>query len=199
MRDEANNGLLGIVSEGTDYTIDLGLALAGDRDHLRLLPIAGAGALQNAEDVIFVRGIDFAIVQTDVLDDIRRNPPFPGVEKYLQYITKLYDQELQVLASPDIQSIDDLRGKKVNFGLRSGGTYVTAAAIFKAMGIEPTVTTYPQPLALDKLREPTFRSDHRRNGPELYCSNDNFRRLSGARSKRGTSQDYRGRDSSLGL
>jgi len=152
MRDEANNGLLGIVSEGTDYTIDLGLALAGDRDHLRLLPIAGAGALQNAEDVIFVRGIDFAIVQTDVLDDIRRNPPFPGVEKYLQYITKLYDQELQVLASPDIQSIDDLRGKKVNFGLRSGGTYVTAAAIFKATGIEPTVTTYPQPLALDKLR-----------------------------------------------
>jgi uncharacterized protein len=152
MRDEANNGLLGIISEGTDYTVDLALALAGDSGHLRLLPIAGAGALKNAEDAIFVRGIDFAIVQTDVLDDLRRNPPFPGVEKYLQYVTKLYDQELQVLAGPDVQSIGDLKGKKINFGLRDGGTYVTTSAVFKAIGVDPTVTTYPQSLALDKLR-----------------------------------------------
>ena len=85
MRDEINNGLLGIVSEGTDYTVDLALALTTEQSHLRLLPIAGAGALQNAKDVMFARGIDFGIVQTDVLDQIKRKPPFPGVEKYLQY------------------------------------------------------------------------------------------------------------------
>ena len=48
MRDEINSGLVGIVSEGTDYTTDLALALASKQSHLRLLPIAGAGALQNA-------------------------------------------------------------------------------------------------------------------------------------------------------
>ncbi len=152
MRDEINNGLLGIVSEGTDYTVDLALALTSEQSHLRLLPIAGAGALQNAKDVMFARGIDFGIVQTDVLDQIKRNPPFPGVEKYLQYVTKLYDQELHVLAGPDIQSIDDLRGKKVNFGPHDSGTYTTATAVFKAFGIEPDVTNVPHPLALDKLR-----------------------------------------------
>ena len=152
MRDEINNGLLGIVSEGTDYTVDLALALTSEQGHLRLLPIAGAGALQNAKDVMFARGIDFGIVQTDVLDQIKRNPPFPGVEKYLQYITKLYDQELHVLAGPDIQSIDDLRGKKVNFGLHDSGTYTTATAVFTALEIEPDVTNVPHPLALDKLR-----------------------------------------------
>jgi uncharacterized protein len=152
MRDEINNGLLGIVSEGTDYTVDLALALTTEQSHLRLLPIAGAGALQNAKDVMFARGIDFGIVQTDVLDQIKRNPPFPGVEKYLQYVTKLYDQELHVLAGPDIQSIDDLRGKKVNFGLHDSGTYTTATAVFKAFEIEPDVTNLPHPLALDKLR-----------------------------------------------
>src|SRR6266581_7887045 len=52
MRDEINNGLLGIVSEGTDYTVDLALSLAGEENRLRLLPIAGVGALQNAKDVI---------------------------------------------------------------------------------------------------------------------------------------------------
>jgi uncharacterized protein len=152
MRDEINAGLLGIVSEGTDYTIDLALALAGKQDHLRLLPIAGAGALQNAEDVMFARGIDLGIVQTDVLDELKQNPPFPGVEKYLRYVTRLYDQELHILVSADIHSIDDLRGKKVNFGLRNSGTFTTATAVFKVLGVEPEVMTLPHPLALDRLR-----------------------------------------------
>ena len=152
MRDEINTGLVGIVSEGTDYTVDLALTLAGEQTRLRVLPIAGAGALQNAKDVVFARGIDFGIVQSDVLDEIKRNPPFPGVEKYLRYVTKLYDQELHVLASSDIHSIDDLRRKKVNFGLPNSGTYTTATAVFKAKGVEPDVTTFPYPLALDRLR-----------------------------------------------
>jgi len=152
MRDEINTGLLGIVSEGTDYTVDLALALAGKQNHLRLLPIAGSGALQNAEDVMFARGIDFGIVQTDVLDELKHNPPFLGVEKYLRYVTRLYDQELHILVRADIQSIDDLRGKKVNFGLRDSGTYTTATAVFKALGVEPEVVTLPHPVALDRLR-----------------------------------------------
>jgi TRAP transporter TAXI family solute receptor len=152
MREEINNGLLSIVSEGTDYTVDLALSLAGEQTRLRLLPIAGAGALQNAKDVMFARGVDFGIVQSDVLDEIKRNPPFSGVENYLQYVTKLYDQDLHVLAGPDIQSLDDLRGKKVNFGLRDSGTSTTAKTIFNALGVEPDVTNLPHPLALDKLR-----------------------------------------------
>jgi TRAP-type uncharacterized transport system substrate-binding protein len=152
MRDDINSGLVGIVAEGTDYTIDLALALSGKQSHLRLLPIAGAGALENTNDVIFARGVDFAIVQTDVLDEIKRNPPFPGVEKYLQYVTRLYDQELHVLAGPDIQSTEDLRGKKVNFGLRDSGTFTTAMTVFRDLGVQPDVTNLPQPLALDKLR-----------------------------------------------
>jgi hypothetical protein len=83
LRDKMNSGLVGIISDGTDETVDMARALTAyaGQDGLRLLPIAGAGASQNAEDVIFTRGIDFGIVQTDVLDDIRRNPPFPDVEK----------------------------------------------------------------------------------------------------------------------
>jgi TRAP-type uncharacterized transport system substrate-binding protein len=154
LRDKINSGLVSIVSEGTDETVDMALALTAQAEHdrLRVLPIAGAGASQNAEDVMLTRGIDFGIVQTDVLDEIRRNPPFPGVEKYLQYITKLYDRQVHILAGPDIQSIDDLTGKKVNFGLRDSGTYTTTTAIFKVLGVEPEVTKLPHPLALDKLR-----------------------------------------------
>jgi hypothetical protein len=75
MRDEINSGFVGIVSEGTDYTVDLALALASKQSHLRLLPIAGAGAVQNAKDVMFARGVDFAILQTDVLETVARRGP----------------------------------------------------------------------------------------------------------------------------
>src|SRR5258708_4656142 len=116
LRDKINRGLVSIVSEGTDETVDMALALTAQTEHdrLRLLPIAGAGASQNAEDVMLTRGIDFGIVQTDVLDGIRRNPPFPGVEKYLQYITKLYNRQLQILPGPTIRPINNLRLKKLN-------------------------------------------------------------------------------------
>ena len=154
MRDRINRGLVGIVSEGTDETVDMALALTAYTEHdgLRLLPIAGAGASQNAVDVMLTRGIDFGVVQTDALDEIKRNPPFPGIEEYLRYITRLYDRQVQILAGPDIQSIGDLTAKKVNFGPRDSGTYTTATNIFKALGIEPDVTYFPHRLALDKLR-----------------------------------------------
>ncbi|MBV8893275.1 MAG: hypothetical protein JO266_15105 [Acidobacteria bacterium] len=152
LRVQANNGLVGIVSEGTDETIDIAFALASEHDGIRLLPISGAGASQNVTDVLFTRGIDFGIIQTDVLDEIKRNPPFPGVGKYLEYVTKLYDEQLHVLVGPDIQSLNDLQGKKVNFGRRNSGTYTTATNIFKAVGVQPDVTTLPHPLALDQLR-----------------------------------------------
>jgi TRAP-type uncharacterized transport system substrate-binding protein len=154
MRDKINDSLVGIVSEGTDETVEMALVLTAQEKHnnLRLLPIAGAGASQNAEDVLLTRGIDFGIVQADVMDQIKHNPPFPGVEKYVRYITKLYDRQVQILAGPDIKSLSDLRGKKVNFGLRDSGSFTTATTIFKVLGVETDITTLPHPLALDKLR-----------------------------------------------
>src|SRR5260370_12135573 len=130
----------------------MAVAFAAEHDGLRLVPVGGAGASQNVKDVIFARGIDFGIVSTDVLDEIRRNPPFPGIEKYLQYVTKLYDQQVHLLAGPDIQSVADLAGKKATFGRRGRGTYITAADIFKALGVEPDVILLPHARALDQLR-----------------------------------------------
>ena len=42
MRDKMNSGLVGIVSEGTDETVDMALALTAQAEHerLRILPIA---------------------------------------------------------------------------------------------------------------------------------------------------------------
>jgi TRAP-type uncharacterized transport system substrate-binding protein len=155
MRDRLNSGLVGIIFGGMDdadfgEAIDLG-AVIGNPD-IKILSVAGNGAKQTVTDLLFARAIDVAIVQTDVLADVKQHPPFPGAEHFLEYITKLYDEEVHILARSDIHSLEDLQNKRVNFGTFESGTYSTATAIFQALGIPVPTTGFAQPLALDKLR-----------------------------------------------
>ena len=62
-------GLAGGLLEGTfsKYAADLGKAL-DDGDNLRVLPIISYGAVGNVTDLIYLKGVDFAITYADVLD-----------------------------------------------------------------------------------------------------------------------------------
>jgi len=155
LHDNAISGLVGIVFGGMDdadfsEAVDLG-AVIGSPD-IKIMSVAGNGANETVADLLFARGIDVGIVQTDVLETLKQKPPFPDVEKFLQYIAKLYDQEIHVLARNDIRSLNDLRDKRVNFGTYQSGTYTGANAIFQTLGFPVQSTMYPQPLALEKLR-----------------------------------------------
>ena len=155
LRDQVNSGLVTIILGGLDSgdlsdAADLITSLKDAR--LRVLPLAGEGARKDVIDLLFARGIDIGIVQTDVLASLKRQAPFPGVENFLQYITKLYDQEIHILARREIHSVEDLASKPVNFGTVESGNFATASKIFGALGIGVQITTLPQPLALDKLR-----------------------------------------------
>ena len=70
--------------------------------------MAGEGAAKDVTDLLFARGIDIAIVQTDVLASLKRQAPFPGIENFLQYITKMYDQEVHILVRRELHSLEDL-------------------------------------------------------------------------------------------
>ena len=155
LRDKLNSGLVGIVFGGMDdadfsEAVDLG-AVIGSPD-IKIMSVAGNGANETVTDLLFARGIDVGIVQTDVLEALKQKPPFPDVEKFLQYIAKLYDQEIHIVARNDIRSLNDLRDKRVNFGTYESGTYTSANAFFQTLGITVQSTMYPQPLALEKLR-----------------------------------------------
>src|ERR1700732_4795807 len=84
----------------------------------RVLPVIGKGTLQNITDLKLLRGIDMAIVQTDVLDYARQQNLFPGIESWATYITKLYNEEFHLLARQDITSVANLANQKVNVDLR---------------------------------------------------------------------------------
>src|SRR6201990_2469919 len=118
----------------------------------RVLPVIGKGALQNITDLKLLRGVDMAILQTDVLDYARQQNLFPGIESWATYITKLYNEEFHLLARQDIKSVADLASQKVNVDLRGAGTAITAARLFELLNIPVQAANDDQEVALDKLR-----------------------------------------------
>jgi len=122
-------------------------------DGVRVLPILGVGGLQNANDVLFLKNVDMAVVDEDNLRLLKKKDPvlYADIEQRVQYITKLYNSEFQVLARNDIGSYEDLRGKKVNFNLKDSQTEVTADTVFNALDIQTQRSYYDNDEALKRL------------------------------------------------
>lgn len=151
----ANAGTVGVISGGVDGTyvrIAADLAAVLDSEELRIVPVIGKGSIQNIRDIMLLRGIDIGIVQSDALAFARRNRLLPGLDHLIQYVTKLYDEEIHVLARADIASMEALSGQVVNVDGTGSGTAMTASLVFEAMGIRPRIAHDTQDVALTKLR-----------------------------------------------
>jgi uncharacterized protein len=155
LRDKVNTGTVGIVAGGVDGTyirIATDLSAALDGNNLRILPIAGKGSVQNVLDIMYLRGVDIGIVQSDVLAYLKRDRKTSSVDKSIQYITKLYNEELHLLGSRNISSVSALAGKKVNVDVKGSGTFITASLVFEKLGIAIEATHFDQALAMEKLK-----------------------------------------------
>ncbi|HSU04413.1 MAG TPA: TAXI family TRAP transporter solute-binding subunit [Acetobacteraceae bacterium] len=152
----ANAGTVGVISGGVDGTyIRIAADLASvldDGDQLRVLPVIGKGSLQNISDILYLKGIDIGIVQADALAYAKRQQLYPGFERSIQYIAKLYDEEVHILARKDVSRLEDLAGQKVNVDVRGSGTAMTASVLFDSLGIAPELTNDDQGTALEKLK-----------------------------------------------
>jgi uncharacterized protein len=119
----------------------------------RVLPVIGKGSLQNITDLKLLRGIDVAIIQADVLDYARQQNYFPGLEGWITYIAKLYNEEFHLLARRDVKSVAELANQQVNVDLRGAGTAITAGRLFDLLNVPVTPTYDDHEVALEKLRK----------------------------------------------
>jgi hypothetical protein len=92
-------------------------------------------------------------LQTDVLDHAKQANYFPGIETWISYIAKLYNEEVHILARRDVKGVADLANQKVNVDLRGAGTAITASRLFDLLKITVTATYDDQEVALGKLRK----------------------------------------------
>jgi TRAP transporter TAXI family solute receptor len=123
-----------------------------DGNKLRVLPIVGRGSVQSVADILFLQGVDLGIVRADTLDYLERKGFAKDIKKQFTYVTKLYNEEVHVIASKSVHNLRELDGKTISVDLPNGGTFVTALTMFERLGMKPKVVYVEQRIALEKMR-----------------------------------------------
>lgn len=124
-----------------------------DGDALRILPILGKGAGQNAYDIRFLKGVDLGFVRTDTLEQLRQDKRLKNVDQHIAYVARLFNDELHVIASREITDVKQLAGRKVSFDVKGSGSDYTGRAMFERAGIAVEAVNVDQATALDMLRK----------------------------------------------
>ena len=128
-------------------------SVVDDGGNLRVLPIIGRGSVQSVADILFLKGVDLGIVRADTLDYLEKKGFANDIKKQFTYVTKLYNEEMQVVAPKTIKSLNDLEGKTVSVDLPNGGTFVTALTVFERLGIKANFVYIEQRIAMEKLKK----------------------------------------------
>lgn len=115
-------GLAGGLLEGAPLRLAAEMArIVDDGPNLHVLPIVTRGATENVNSLLYLRGIDTAIINSDALEEYTSQ--VPEIRRRIAYVLNLFPSELHIFVRPEIGSLQDLAGKKVNFN-----TQGTAAA-----------------------------------------------------------------------
>jgi TRAP transporter TAXI family solute receptor len=151
--DQINASIVSVVSGGVNGTyVRIAAEMANvldDGERLRILPIIGRGSAQNIRDLLYVRGIDIGIVQMDAREALGAEAT--EGKRQLQYIARLYNEEIHLVTRRDISDIRQLDGRKVNIDLAGSGTNLTSRIIFEKLGLKPDYLTVDQGAAFEKL------------------------------------------------
>lgn len=156
MRDIVNRGTVMIQGAKQDSAFTRlanDIATIVDSEDIRVLPLLGKGSFQNVQDLMFLSGVDASFTQSDTLDLYEQLKILPNLNRDLRYIMRTSDEEFHLLADSKIKSIEDLEGKKVNFGRNGTGTFTTSSVLFDRLGISVEATTYPHKQALALLKQ----------------------------------------------
>ena len=155
--DKINANTLMILTTGSGLTFgpmaaDMATVL-NDGDNLRILPVQGYSAFQNVRDVRYLRGIDMGFTRSNILGHWRRSGEIPDLNDKIVYILKVFNEEENLIVKdPSITSIEQLRGKKVNFNQVGSGTQMSAQDIFSAFKVPIEETNLREGDALEKLK-----------------------------------------------
>jgi TRAP-type uncharacterized transport system substrate-binding protein len=145
-------GIAGGLIDGTYMRFADELAkVLDDGDNLRILPIVSYGAASNLDDLLYLRGVDLAVTQSDVFEYFRTERKTPNLQNRVHYMLRLPVAELHILAKTDIRSVEDLRGKRVNFGPAGSGSSLTGTIVFQRLGVQVEQILIDQQSALRKL------------------------------------------------
>lgn len=145
-------GLAAGLPEGAPLRFATELArVVDDGTRMRVLPIVTRGPTENVQDLLYLKGVDAAIVNGDVLEIFKKDKRISAIDRRINYLTHLFPSEVHVFARPEIKSLEDLAGKAVNFNTKGTAAAYTGALLFERLGIAIKAEFVPHPVAMAEM------------------------------------------------
>jgi TRAP transporter TAXI family solute receptor len=157
----------GSTSIFTRFAEEMQQTLDDKKEHtLRILPLLGNSGEQGMLDLLYLRYIDMAIMDDNMVEHFKQLNPsrYKNIDDRIKFITKLLDNELHLIARNEIKTIADLNGKKVNFYQPMSSTALLSEKLFKTLGIEVNPVYYHQEAANRLLKAGEIAAVARANG-----------------------------------
>src|SRR3981081_178562 len=145
-------GLAAGLIEGAPLRLAAEMArVVDDGDNLTCLHTVPPGQTENLNSLLYLRGVDLAIISADSLDEYKIQ--FPELRRHVSYLLNLFPSELHIFVRPEIQSLQDLAGKKVNFNTLGTAAAYSGPLIFSRLGVDVDKTFIPHQVALQQMRK----------------------------------------------
>jgi TRAP-type uncharacterized transport system substrate-binding protein len=144
-------GLAAGLIEGAPLRLAAEIARVVNGDNkLHVIPIVTRGATENVNSLLYLKGVDAAIINTDALEEYKAQVPY--IERRLVYILNLFPSELHIFVRPEIRSLADLKGKKVNFNTQGTAAAYSGPLIFSRLGLDVEKMFIPHQVALEQMK-----------------------------------------------
>ena len=154
IRDRLNAWAIGLAAgllEGAPIHFATEIArVVNDGGTMQVLPVVTRGPTENVNDLLYLRGIDTAIINSDSLEEYKSQ--VPQIRQRIAYILSLFPSELHIFVRPEIKSLADLAGKKVNFNTQGTAAAYSGPLIFSRLGIDVEKTFIPHPQAIEQMK-----------------------------------------------
>src|SRR5713226_2752402 len=153
-RERVNAGTVGLAGgllEGAPIHFATDIArVVNDSGVVHILPIVTRGPTENVNDLLYLRGIDAAIINSDSLEEYKSQ--VPQIRQRITYLLSLFPSELHIFVRPEIKSLQDLEGKKINFNTQGTAAAYSGPLIFSRLGLNVEKMFIPHPVALEQMR-----------------------------------------------
>jgi NMT1-like family len=154
IRDRLNAGTIGLAGgllEGAPIRFATEIArVVNDGGAVHVLPIVTRGPTENVNDLLYLKGVDTAIINSDSLEEYKSQ--VPQIQQRITYLLSLFPSELHIFVRPEIKSLSDLAGKKVNFNTQGTAAAYSGPLIFSRLGVDVEKMFIPHPVALEQLK-----------------------------------------------
>lgn len=157
-REATNRGAVTMFAgtEGDTSTLvaaELAAALSAAESDVRLLSTNGGGIGGNLTDLLYLKGVDTALVRADVLNYAQNEEVYPAVQNQVNYISEMFTEEVHLLVSSEVDDLSDLEGQKINLGALGSGSDITGSVVLTKLGLSAEPTFFESRVAIERLKQ----------------------------------------------